>query len=183
MIPLPPYPSPYLGFNLLITLSTGVWGWPRLRGGGGQEGLGGLGGLGGDLRGVVTPSPSLSIHWGRTILEIQGRPPLVEGRRGFPLEGGKWQRLWKGKGGKYRGGSVRDCLCAGQGPALLLGGADYITTLDGLLSYLGMVSRSFWWGRIHHYHFRNRLLHVKGLISSTICDSCVALSTMSSIHC
>ena len=149
-----------------------MWGWPRLRGG--------AGGTGGDLRGVVTPSPSLSIHWGRNILEIQGRPKLVEGRRGFPLEGGKLQRLWKGKGGKYRGGSVRDCLCAGQGPALLLGGADYITTLDGLLSYLGMVSRSFWWGRIHHYHFRNRLLHVKGLISSTICDSCVALSTMSS---
>ena len=53
---------------------------------GGDGGVEGGWGRGGPRGGHYSPSPSLSIPWGRNILDVQGRPPLAEGQRGFPLE-------------------------------------------------------------------------------------------------
>ena len=41
---------------------------------------------GGDPRVVIPPRLPLPPYWGRIILDVQGHPPLAEGRRGFPLE-------------------------------------------------------------------------------------------------
>ena len=35
---------------------------------------------------VITPRLPLPPYWGSIILDVQGRPPLAEGWRGFPLE-------------------------------------------------------------------------------------------------
>ena len=114
-------------------------GWPGRRG---VRGMGGKGG--GDLRVVITPTSSLSIPWGKNILDVQGGPPLAEGQCGFPLERREIvASLGKREGGKYMGGFVHYCLCAGHSSLLLLGMAQYLTTLEGLLSYLDTVSRSF----------------------------------------
>ena len=118
----------------------------------GMAGLRGVGGMGGRERGKggasgwsLPPSPYLSIHWGRNILDVQGHPPLAE------RAGGKWWRLWDRTIGKCMGGPIHYGFCAGHSPSPLLGRVEYITTLEGSLSYSDTVSRSFWWGRIHHY--------------------------------
>ena len=54
----------------------------------------------------LPPSPSLSIHWGRNILDVQGRPPLVEGQGGFPLE----RREIVASLGKEKAGSTLEVL-------------------------------------------------------------------------
>ena len=73
--------------------------------GGGWKGGGGSGWS-------LLPRLPLLPFWGRIILDVQGRPPLAEGRRGLPLERreivaspGKW-REWSRE-------AVHYCLCAG----------------------------------------------------------------------
>ena len=73
--------------------------------GGGRDG-------GVNPRVAITPCFPLPPYWGRIILDVQGHPPLAEGRRGFPLERretvaspGKWSE-WSGE-------AVHYCLCAG----------------------------------------------------------------------
>ena len=84
-------------------------------------------GRGGNSGWSLPPYPPLPIHWGRNILDGQGRPPsLAEGQLRFPLE--RWEivaSLGKKEGSMW-GGFVHYCLCTGHGPSLLLGRAEYI---------------------------------------------------------
>ena len=121
-----------------------------------MAGLWGVGGMGGASGWSLPPFPSLSIHWGRNILDVQGRPPLAEGQRGFPLERpGNGGVSGNRTGGKCTGDPVHYGFCTGLSPSLLLGRVEYITILEGSFSYSDTVSRSFWWGRIHHYYYKS----------------------------
>ena len=90
---------------------------------------------GGPQGGHYPPSPSLSIPWGRNILDVQGRPPLAEGQRGFPLE----RREIVGSLGKEKAGST-------WGVCSLLS-----------LHWEWPVT-AFRYGRIHHYDWTLSLL-------------------------
>ena len=95
-------------------------------GGVGQVERGGRGGVGegGTQGGHLPPSPSPLIHWGRNILDGQGRSPLAKGQLGFPLKRRKPWRLWE----KRREGRGRGCSPLSlrrQGSSLNLGRAEY----------------------------------------------------------
>ena len=128
-----------------------------------MAGLRGVGGMGGRERGKggasgwsLPPSPYLSIHWGRNILDVQGRLPLAEGQRGFPLERARNGGVSGNRtGGICMGGPIHYGFCAGHSPSPILGRVEYVTVLEGSLSYSDTVSRSFWRSRIHQYVYRD----------------------------